>query len=174
MEEMESECTTEKRQKDWTNSPLGDILWKGPAGPVILDLVITHPQPRSDPKVATVPGAAASKAHNDKVKKYCRRFEIPAGQFEPIAVETGGRLHPSARRTLTAFVKWTLGLGCEEKVPPDLAYKYQRALRSVLDSLSVSLAREVAGALLSGGPGHARAPAEARRRDMGVVGEPIH
>ena len=57
-------------------------------------------------------------------------------------------------------------------MPPDPAYKYQQALRTVLDSLAVALAREVAIALLSGGPGGHREPAEARQRDLGGPEEP--
>ncbi len=51
-------------------------------------------------------------------------------------------------------------------MPPDPAYKYQQALRTVLDSLAVALAREVAIALLSGGPGGHREPAEVRLRTV--------
>jgi hypothetical protein len=81
--------------------------------------------------------------------------------FEPIAVETGGRLHPDSLKALKVFIKTSMGLG-DGPLPPDEAHQYQLALRSVLDSLAVSLAREVALALLSGGLG-----APGRRRGHG-------
>ena len=130
---------------------------------MVFDLVITHPLPRSCATAATVAGSAANKAHCDKINKYNRRFET-RGMFEPIAVETGGRLHPDSLKT-------SMGLG-DGPLPPDEAHQYQLALRSVLDSLAVSLAREVAQALLSGGPGGTRAPARARVREYEGRGGP--
>ena len=53
-------------------------------------------------------------------------------------------------------------------MPPDLAHKYQMALRTVLDSLAVVLAGQVALTLLAGGPGYTRAPARARDRERGM------
>ena len=70
----------------------------------------------------------------------------------------------SESNALKAFIKTSMGLG-DGPLPPDEAHQYQLALRSVLDSLAVSLAREVAQALLSGGPGGTRAPARARVRE---------
>lgn len=157
---------------NWHNKPRGDISWRSKDGTVVFDLVITHPLPRSCAAVATAAGTAAHKAHSDKINKYSRRFEIPGGAFEPIAVETGGRLHPESRRAIKTFIKHSLGIDEEAPMPPDLAYKYSQALRTVLDSLAVALAGEVALALLSGGPGGARAPARARVRDQGGGGDP--
>jgi hypothetical protein len=157
------EEATEDGKGDWCNKPRGDISWKSNDGPVVFDLVITHPLPRSCPTAATEAGSAANKAHCDKINKYNRRFET-RGMFEPIAVETGGRLHPDSLKALKAFIKTSMGLG-DGPLPPDEAHQYQLALRSVLDSLAVSLAREVAQALLSGGPGGTRAPARARVRE---------
>ena len=135
---------------------------------MVFDLVITHPLPRSCAKVATAAGTAAHKAHSDKIKKYSSRFEVPGGAFEPIAVETGGRLHPESRRAIKAFVRHALGIDKEENLPPDLAHKYQMALRTVLDSLAVALAGQVALTLLAGGPGCTRAPTRVRDRGRGV------
>ena len=164
------EEATEDGKKDWCNKPRGDISWKSNDGPVVFDLVITHPLPRSCATAATVAGSAANKAHCDKINKYNRRFET-RGMFEPIAVETGGRLHPDSLKALKAFIKTSMGLG-DGPLPPDEAHQYQLALRSVLDSLAVSLAREVAQALLSGGPGGTRAPARARVREYEGRGGP--
>ena len=150
MDELPSETTAGGR-RDWVNAPRGDWVWKRPGAPVIYDLVITHPLPRRSPPAARAAGHAAHEAHSDKINKYNRRFEIPRGQFEPIAVETGGRLHPASRRALGDFVKAAVGVDPGEAIPAELAATYQRAMRTVLDSLSVSLAREVAVALLHGG-----------------------
>jgi hypothetical protein len=152
----------------WHNKPRGDISWQSPDGAVVLDLVITHPLPRTCAKVATAAGTAAHKAHSDKIKKYSSRFEVPGGAFEPIAVETGGRLHPDSRKALKTFVRHALGIDKEEAMPPDLAHRYQMALRTVLDSLAVALAGQVALALLAGGPGGTRAPARVRDRGRGL------
>jgi hypothetical protein len=157
---------------NWHNKPRGDISWRSKDGIVVFDLVVTHPLPRSCATAATAAGTAAHRAHSDKINKYSRRFEIPGGAFEPIAVETGGRLHPESRRAIKTFIKHSLGIDGEAPMPPDLAYKYSQALRTVLDSLAVSLAGEVALALLSGGPGGARAPARARVRDQGGGEDP--
>ena len=132
----------------------------------------TMPQPArgiqpTKANIVTTARAAANWAHSDKIKNYTRRSEIPGGEFEPIAVETGGCLHPSTRSALKRFVKASLGIAVDEPMPPDLAYKYQQALRTVLDSLAVALAREVAIALLSGGLGGHREPAEVRQHDLG-------
>jgi hypothetical protein len=164
------EEATEDGKKDWCNKPRGDISWKSSDGPVVFDLVITHPLPRSCATTATVAGSAANKAHCDKINKYNRRFET-RGMFEPIAVETGGRLHPNSLKALKVFIKTSMGLG-DGPLPPNEAHQYQLALRSVLDSLAVSLAREVAQALLSGGPGGTRAPARARVREYEGRGGP--
>lgn len=129
-----------------------DIVWRTAApGPVIYDLTIVHPLPRSSARTAEVAGHAAQESYSGKIDKYSRRFEIPGGQFEPIAVETGGRLHPASRRALADFVKAAVGADAGKAVPPEVSSRYQRAMRTVLDSLAVSLAREVATALLSGG-----------------------
>ena len=84
----------------------------------------------------------------------------------PIAVETGGRLHPLARTAFKTFVKTSLGIDPAEPMPPDMAYKYQLAMRTILDSLAVSLAREIAITLLSEGSGD-REPAVPRQEDLG-------
>ena len=165
VEDLPGEATAGARA-DWANKPRGDIVWKAPQGTVVYDLVITHPLPRSSQQTAQEAGTAANEAHNDKINKYTRRFEIPGGEFLPIAVETGGRLHPMARAAFKTFVRTTLGIDPAEPVPPDMAYKYQLAMRTILDSLAVSLAREVAIALLSGGSG-GREPAVPRQEDLG-------
>ena len=80
---------------------------------------------------------------------------LPADAFVPIAVETGGRLHPASRALLSDFVKQALlGLEPGEKVETkdDIRF-YNHALRTLLDSLAIALAREVAKALLHGGKG---------------------
>ena len=51
-------------------------------------------------------------------------------------------------------------------MPPDMAYKYQLAMRTILDSLAVSLAREIAITLLSEGSGD-REPAVNGQEDLG-------
>jgi hypothetical protein len=169
MEGLPEETAWQGRaEQNWHNKPRGDISWQSKEGAVVFDLVITHPLPRSCAKVATAAGTAAHKAHSDKIKKYSSRFEVPGGAFEPIAVETGGRLHPESRRAIKAFVRHALGIDKEENLPPDLAHKYQMALRTVLDSLAVALAGQVALTLLAGGPGCTRAPTRVRDRGRGV------
>jgi hypothetical protein len=167
-EDLPSETTAGMR-RDWVRTPRGDWVWRRSGAPVIYDLVITHPLPRRSPATAHAVGHAAHEAHSDKINKYSRRFEIPSGQFEPIAVETGGRLHPASRRALGDFVKAAVGVEPGEAIPADLSAKYQRAMRTVLDSLSVSLAREVAVALLyRGAERSARAPVVQARAVQGA------
>ena len=100
-------------------------------------------------------GSAAAAAYDSKIKLYSSRFVLPAGALVPIAVETGGRLHPASRALFSDFVKQALlGLEPGEKVETkdDIRF-YNHALRTLLDSLAIALAREVAKALLHGGKG---------------------
>ncbi len=80
-------------------------------------------------------------------------YVIPVGEFEPLAMETGGRLHPRTLEALKTYVKATcLGLNTSDPIPLDQAPKYNRALRMLLDTLAVPLARQVARALLHAVP----------------------
>ena len=68
LEGLPEEATWQGRAAlNWHNKPRGDISWRSPAGTVVLDLVITHPLPRSCAKVATAAGTAAHRAHSDKI-----------------------------------------------------------------------------------------------------------
>ena len=123
----------------------------------ILDLVVTHPHSvhGGHADAAKLKGKAAAIAYDDKIKKYSRHFVLPVGAFVPIAVETGGRLHPESRALFSDFVKQAmLGLEPGEKITDkdDIRY-YNHALRTLLDSLAIALAREVAKALLHRGGG---------------------
>lgn len=130
----------------------GDLLWEHEGRRVIYDLVVTHPHTGCG-AVTSTPGTAAEAAHSNKIKKYNDCFVIPVGEFEPLAMETGGRLHPRALGALKTFVKAvSLGLGATDPIPVHQMPKYNRALRVLLDSLAVSLARQVARALLHAVP----------------------
>jgi hypothetical protein len=66
LEGLPEEATWQGRAAlNWHNKPRGDISWHSPTGTVVLDLVITHPLPRSCAKVATAAGTAAHRAHSD-------------------------------------------------------------------------------------------------------------
>ena len=130
----------------------GDLLWEHEGRRVIYDVVVTHPHTGCGADTSP-PGSAAEAAHSDKINTYNGRFVIPVGEFEPLAMETGGRLHPRALGALKTFVKaTTLGLGATDPIPVHQMPKYNRALRVLLDSLAVSLARQVARALLHAVP----------------------
>ena len=73
-------------------------------------LTWSSPTPCPAAKVATEAGTAAHEAHCDKIETYLSRFEVPGGAFEPIAVETGGRLHPESHNAIKAFVRHALGI----------------------------------------------------------------
>ena len=137
----------------------------------VLDLVVTHPNPARSglADAAKAKGTAAADAYDSKIKKYSSCFVIPAGAFVPIAMETGGRLHPESRAFLSDFVKQSLlGLEPGEKIADkdDIRY-YNYALRTLLDSLAIALAREVAKALLHRG-GRAKAAAVAPSPQAGA------
>ena len=133
--------------------PRGDLILFRNGQRVIYDVVITHPHCSHNSGAASTPGTAAAAAHSDKIKKYTDRFVIPEGEFEPIAVETGGRMHPRTHTALRACIKACLfDLDPTDSVPSDQVNKYNCALRVLLDSIAVSLARQVAKALIHAAP----------------------
>ena len=129
--------------------PRADLLVKGgPNGVQLLDLVITHPNATTIQKAATVPGAAAQRAGDSKERLYSRRWRVPEGDFAPFAVETGGRLDARARAFLASFVCMCIGKPRKEFTKEDLKW-YARAMRELLDSVTVAVAKSVATTLLN-------------------------
>ena len=100
-------------------------------------------------KSDTTAAAAAGHGYDSKIKKYNAAFQIPADCFWPISMETGGRMDARSRAHITELVKTNLGYGPEEKIPPHLIGEYNRHLRTLLDTLAVSLAKGVADTLLT-------------------------
>ena len=122
----------------------------GPNGVQLLDVVITHPNATTLKDAATVPGAAAKRAGDSKEKHYSRRWRVPVGDLVPFAVETGGRLDARARAFLASFVCMCIGKPRKEFTKEDLRW-YAKAMRELLDSVTVAVAKSVATTLLNEG-----------------------
>ena len=135
--------------------PKGDALITGlprQAGPVVVDITVSSAFAPSNLRLCksdTTAAAAAGHGYDSKIKKYNAAFQIPADCFWPISMETGGRMDARSRAHITELVKTNLGYGPEEKIPPHLIGEYNRHLRTLLDTLAVSLAKGVADTLLT-------------------------
>ena len=75
-------------------------------------------------------------------------WRVPEGDFVPFAVETGGRLDARARAFLASFVCMCIGKPRKEFTKEDLKW-YARAMRELLDSVTVAVAKSVATTLLN-------------------------
>ena len=79
---------------------------------------------------------------------YNKRFLVPEGAFKPLAFETGGRMDPRARRLLSDYARMLVGKERQYWEKPDLLF-YARAMKEMLDSVAVAIAKGVAQALLA-------------------------
>ena len=137
-------------------------------GPVLLDVVVTHPVPSTLPSTAAAAGAAASSAFTAKQNHYSS-FDIPVGKCVPLSFETGGCIEPRTLTFLKDFVKYGLATGNNAQPVWDAATRveYNTRLRSICVTISLMIARSVADTLISGStvlasrvPGAGAAPGE--------------
>jgi len=119
-------------------------------GACLLDVVVSHPVPNTNPACAAVAGAAAASAHEDKIKHYSI-FDIPVGKCVPLSFETGGCFDPRTLSFFKAFVKFGLASGAETQPAWDAATRieYNTRLRSICVYVSLAIARSVADTLLA-------------------------
>ena len=120
-------------------------------GPVMLDVVVTHPVPSTNPATANVTGAAASLAYNNKLNHYSS-FDIPVGKCVPLSFETGGCIEPRTTAFFKNFVKYGLATGNNVQPIWDAATRveYNMRLRSICVNVSLMIARSVADTLIAG------------------------
>jgi hypothetical protein len=120
---------------------------------VVGDLVITHPQADKLPAAANpkTPGAAAAKAAEDNHKSYEADFVIPKDSFIPLAMETGGRMHPNTRHFLRDFARRRTSLNPDKKAwTQEEKSVYLRTLETLLATVSVALVTAVSRSLQHG------------------------
>jgi hypothetical protein len=120
----------------------GDIVCPGlPGGPVIFDLVISHPKP------ATGAGTAAAAAYNQKLRSYNSRYDFAGrASFFPISIEAGGRWHPQSREHVERYIRWCIGNGDDKAIDKAL---YNESLRDVTVSVGRALASYQASTVLA-------------------------
>ena len=124
-----------------------------PEGIRILDLTITHAKPAAGAltteELIGSAGAAAQEAHERKLEFYNKHWVIPGGEFVPMAMETGGRFHPTARRFFKLYTRSYTSQEADTSLwTPKEWVKYNRALIDILVTVSVSLRRAVTRSLL--------------------------
>jgi len=118
----------------------------------LADAVLTHPTPSSHPTSAKTPGAAAAAASKKKLTSYNSLFDIPVGRLVPFSYETGGFVCPQTMDFIRTFVKYGMATGAETEPDwtPYNRAEYASRLRSICDSVSISIARSVANTLIAG------------------------
>ena len=116
---------------------------------VIADLVVTHPRAGTHPEHAFTAGSAAADAHAQKLAKYESRWSFPSHEFVPLAMETGGRLHPDFRGFLRTYVLYAVGHTDDySKLKKEERADYSKHMRRLLTSISVAAAIASGMALL--------------------------
>jgi hypothetical protein len=114
------------------------------------DVMITHPVVRAPAtQAATTAGHAAKLAFDFKTQYYNARHNFPKGTFFPIAVETGGRMHPETHKFLALLVRLSVTgtLDPDVKMEADQKRAYAAKLRFVITATSAQLARSTAAAI---------------------------
>ena len=110
-------------------------------------LSFANPGNKGFSKAHAVDGYAAAVAAKRKVTQYNKHFNIPPGQFAPFAAEVTGRLHPTARATISKFVAGLLPPGPpEERTPADKIF-YSTSVQFLLTSIQVAIAKATSGTL---------------------------
>ena len=132
--------------------PRADIYWLHAYSQKhsIGDLVMRHPQATdAAAPCASKPGTAAEEAYAGKLAKYQSRWRFPADEFVPLAMETGGRLHPEFRHFLRRFAFVALGSADKySELTKEERAKYSANIRHLLTSVSVAAARTTGLSLL--------------------------
>ena len=105
----------------------------------INDLVITHANVARVPRAANIAGAAAEEAYQRKMKFYTNTFVIPLGQFEPLAMEVGGRWHPRMRKIMCDYFKRSISISDMKEWSRSMRHEYSKLIATVLQRVSVSL-----------------------------------
>jgi hypothetical protein len=129
----------------------GDILWVLALlqKQLVGDVVRAHPQVSSIPACATTAGAAAAAAHEKKIVKYSARWNFPAEEFVPLAIETGGRMHPEFRAFLRRFVLYVVGAAeSYSDLTKEERANYTKKIKYLITSVSAANAKATARSLL--------------------------
>jgi len=143
--------TAKKVSVEGARGDLSVELQDSPLPTMVLDLVISHPSVGATPACATTAGLTAARAHDRKVKSYNDGWTFPKHAFAPISVETGGRWHPSARKTLALITRHIIcgKKADDEDMSPEEKRKYAIAMRTLIVATSAQLARSTAAAIYS-------------------------
>jgi hypothetical protein len=134
----------------------GDILAKNVKGQgtiLVGDLTITHPSTVSAPSrlSASVPGHAAGLAATFKIDHYSKKYAIPPGQFLPLAIETGGRMHSGTLEFFKVFIMGVIGKDNKSDFTAEETRFYNSHFRKLVENVSNAVALETAKALLHKG-----------------------
>jgi len=138
----------------------------------VIDLVVETPDAGRHKAAAVQPGHSAGRAHRRKLKLYTKNWIIRGERlFTPFALEAYGRWHPDARKLVASVVRRAVMTKPERKDwTRDEHDAFSRGMQTVLQAVSVALARTVALSLLrladavrgaAAGPPAPAAPAEA-------------
>ena len=132
------------------DGPRGDILFyvQSANKHIVGDLIITHPRVDRTPACANTDGAAADKAYDAKLASYKARFNFPERGFVPLAMETGGRMHPSFRDYIRKFILYYLGTDKYDGLEKEQRANYSKHVRHIITSVSVAAARTTGLSLL--------------------------
>ena len=128
----------------------GDIAIAVEGGPVLIgDVVISHPLCSTTPASATTAGTTANLAFAAKLGDYNKRLVFPKDTFFPIALETGGRLHPQTRKFFALLVRLAVSGQFADDMPmtADQRRRYASKLRNIITATSAQLARSTASAI---------------------------
>ena len=113
------------------------------------DLVIYHPQAAdAEAPCAVKPGVAADDAYKNKLAKYKGLWLIPNGEFVPLAMETGGRMHPEFREFLRRYAMVKAGVDKYSEMTKEQRATSSANIRYLLTSISVAAARATGLSLL--------------------------
>ena len=138
---------------DRVKNPRGDLAVTIGPNIIVADLVIIHQSVRSCPLASSVEDALVDAAANRKQNLYNNRFDIPSGQFVPLAVAAGGRFHRATRAFIAKFVGANMPTGTASNSAewsPMIKSLYSSRIRDVANTLSIAVARSVANSLIDG------------------------
>ena len=91
----------------------------------------------------------AAVAYAKKITKYNARWSFPKEEFVPLAIETGGRMHPEFRAFLRRFVLYAVGNAeCYDDLTKDERARYTKKIKYLITSISAANAKATARSLL--------------------------
>ena len=127
----------------------GDLSLTMPGDtPRVFDLVITHPIADKLPSAALTAGAAAAAAHTGKITKYTNSWTFDPDDFRPLAMETGGRMHPSFVEDLRSVAQYLTAPGPYKEWSAQEKAAYALKIRTLITTVSVAVTRATSLAVL--------------------------